>query len=69
MFLLLFLPSGSGHPLGSLVSFVTIDRQRRFPLERFSFRWWPPISEWCRHFPTSSLRLSWLLLAGDGAFP
>ena len=29
MFLLLCLPSGCGHPLGSLVSFVTIDRQRR----------------------------------------
>ena len=25
----LCLPSGCGHPLGSLVSFVTIDRQRR----------------------------------------
>ena len=33
--LLLCLPSGCGHPLGSLVSFVTIDRQRRFPLEEF----------------------------------
>ena len=33
MFLLLCLPSGCGHPLGSSVSFVTIDRQRRFPLE------------------------------------
>ena len=33
------LPSGCGHPLGSLVSFVTIDRQRRFPLEGFSFGW------------------------------
>ena len=33
MFLLLCLPSGCGHPLGSLVSFVTIDRERRFPLE------------------------------------
>ena len=61
MFLLLCLPSGCGHPLGSLVSFVTIDRQRRFPLEWFFF--------WCRSFPTSSLRLSWLLVAGDGAFP
>ena len=30
--------SGFGHPLGSLVSFVTIDRQRRFPLERVSLR-------------------------------
>ena len=39
MFLLLCLPSGCGHPLGSLVSFVTIDRQRRFPLEEFSFGW------------------------------
>ena len=35
MFILLCLPSGCGHPLGSLVSFVTIDRQRRFPLEEF----------------------------------
>ena len=35
MFLLLCLPSGCGHPLGSLVSFVTTDRQRRFPLEGF----------------------------------
>ena len=35
VFLLLCLPSGCGHPLGSLVSFVTIDRQRRFPLEVF----------------------------------
>ena len=35
MFLLLCLPSGCGHPLGSLVPFVTIDRQRRFPLEEF----------------------------------
>ena len=39
VFLLLCLPSGCGHPLGSLVSFVTIDRQRRFPLEEFSFAW------------------------------
>ena len=35
VFLLLCLPSGCGHPLGSLVSFVTIDRQQRFPLEVF----------------------------------
>ena len=35
MFILLCLPSGCGHPLGSLVSFVTIDRQRRFLLEEF----------------------------------
>ena len=35
VFLLLCLPSGCGHPLGSLVSSVTIDRQRRFPLEEF----------------------------------
>ena len=33
MLLLLCLPSGCGHPLGSIVSFVTIDRERRFPLE------------------------------------
>ena len=33
MFLLLCLPSGCGYPLGSLVSFVTFDRRRRFPLE------------------------------------
>ena len=37
VFLLLCLPSGCGHPLGSLVSFVTIDRQRRWPLEWFFF--------------------------------
>ena len=37
VFLLLCLPSGCGHPLGSLVSFVTIDRQRRLPLEVVSF--------------------------------
>ena len=37
LFLLLCLPSGCGHPLGSLVSFVTFDRQRRFPLEGFFF--------------------------------
>ena len=35
VFLLLCLPSGCGHPLGLLVSFVTIDRQRRLPLEGF----------------------------------
>ena len=39
VFLLLCLPSGCGHPLGSLVSFVTIDHQRRFPLEESSFVW------------------------------
>ena len=38
LFILLCLPSGCGHPFGSLVSFVTIDRQRRFPLEGF-FVW------------------------------
>ena len=32
---LLCLPSGCGHPLGSLVSFVTIDRQRRFTFGEF----------------------------------
>ena len=37
LFLLLCLPSGWGHPFRSLVSFVTIDRQRRFPLEGFFF--------------------------------
>ena len=37
VFLLLCLPSRCGHPLGSLVSFVTIDRQRRFPLEGVFF--------------------------------
>ena len=63
VFLLLCLPSGCGHPLGSLVSFVTIDRQRRFPLEKVS-----PISEWCRCFPTSSVGLSWILVAGVRAF-
>ena len=35
MFLLLCLPSGCGHPFGSLVSFVTFDRKRRWPLEGF----------------------------------
>ena len=43
MFLLLCLPSGCGHPLGSIVSFVTIDRERRFPLEVISFAMSPPI--------------------------
>ena len=37
VFFLLCLPSGCGHPLGSLVSSVTIDRQRSFPLEEFFF--------------------------------
>ena len=37
VFLLLCLPSGCGHPLESLVSSVTIDRQRRFPWEEFFF--------------------------------
>ena len=37
VFLLLCLPSGCGHPLGSIVSFVTIDRERRFQLEVVSF--------------------------------
>ena len=37
VFLLLCLPSGCGHPLGSLVSSVTIDRQRRYPLEEFFY--------------------------------
>ena len=37
LFLLLCLPLGWGHPFGSLVSFVTIDRQQRFPLEWFFF--------------------------------
>ena len=37
LFLLLCLPLGCGHPLGSLVSLVTIDCQRRFPLEGFFF--------------------------------
>ena len=68
VFLLLGLPSGCGHPLGSLVSFVTIDRQRRCPLEVVSFAIPPPILEWCRRFPTSSVGLSWLLVAGDRAF-
>ena len=61
MFLLLCLPSGWGHPLGSIVSFVTIDRQRRFPLEVVPFRSGG-------RFPTSSVGLSWLLVAGDRAF-
>ena len=38
VFLLLCLPLGCGHPSGSIVSFVTIDRQRRFPLEVVSLR-------------------------------
>ena len=33
VFFLLCLPSGCGHPFGSLVSFVTFDRNRRWPLE------------------------------------
>ena len=37
LFILLCLPSGCGHPFESLVFFVTIDRQRRFPLEGFFF--------------------------------
>ena len=37
VFLLLCLPSGCGHPLGSIVSFVTTDRKRRFPLEVVSY--------------------------------
>ena len=43
MFLLLCLPSGCGHPSGSIVSLVAIDRERRFPLEVVSFTMWPPI--------------------------
>ena len=35
MFLLLCLPSGCGHLLGSLVSFVTFDCKQRWPLEGF----------------------------------
>ena len=38
-FLLLCLLSGCGHPLGSLVSSVTIDRRWKFPVEEFSFVW------------------------------
>ena len=68
-FLLLCLPSGCGHPFGSLVSFVTIDRQRRFPLEGFFFWVVASHSEWCRSFSTSSLSLSWLLVAGACVFP
>ena len=37
MFLLLCLPSGCGHSFESLVSFVTFDRIRRWPLEEFFF--------------------------------
>ena len=37
LFILLCLPLGCGHPFRSLVFFVTIDRQRRFPLEGFFF--------------------------------
>ena len=69
MFLLLCLPSGCGHPFGSLVSFVTFDRKRRWPLEWvFSFVWKTPVSECGRSFPTSSVILSWLLVAGVSAF-
>ena len=69
MFLLLCLPSGCGHPFGSLVSFVTFDRNRRWPLEwGFSFVWTTPVYVWGRSFPTSSVTLSWLLLAGVSAF-
>ena len=38
VFLLLCLPSGCGHPLGSIVSFVTIDRQRGFHWRWFLLR-------------------------------
>ena len=69
MFLLLCLPSGCGHPLGSLVFFVTFDRNRRWPLEwGFSFVWTTPVYVWGRSFPTSSVTLSWLLVAGVSAF-
>ena len=69
MFLLLCLPSGCGHPFGSLVSFVTFDRNRRWPLEwGFSFVWTTPVYVWGRSFPTSSVTLSWLLVAGVSAF-
>ena len=68
MFLLLCLPSGCGHPFGSIVSFVTIDCERRFPLEVVSCTMSPPISGVCRRFPTSSVGLSGLLVAGDHAF-
>ena len=68
MFLLLCLPSQCGHPLGSLVLFVTIDHKRRFPLEVVSCTISPPIWGLCRRFPTSSVGLSWLLVAGDHAF-
>ena len=43
VFLFLCLPSGCGHPLGSIVFFVTIDRERRFPLEMVSCTVSPPI--------------------------
>ena len=69
LFILLCLPSGCGHPFGSLVFFVTIDHQRRFPLKGFSFWVVASLSVWCRSFPTSSLSLSGLLVAGTGAFP
>ena len=68
MFLLLCLPSGCGHPFGSIVSFVTIDRERRFPLEVVSCARSPPIYGLYRRFPTSSVGLSGLLVAGDHAF-
>ena len=69
MFLLLCLPSGFGHPFGSIVSFVTIDRERRFPLEVVSCTMSPPNYGLCRRFPTSSVGLSGLLVAGDHALP
>ena len=68
MFILLCLPSGCGHPFGSIVSFVTIDRERRFPLEVVSCTMSPPISGLCSRFPMSSVGLSGLLVAGDHAF-
>ena len=43
VFILLCLPSGCGHPFGSIVSFVTINRERRFPLEVVSCTMSPPI--------------------------
>ena len=43
MFLLLCLPSGCGRPFGSMVSFVAIDRERRFPLEVVSCAMSPPV--------------------------
>ena len=68
MFLLLCLPSGCGHPLGSLVSFVTMIANEGFHWRSFLLGGSLPF----RSGVVVSLRpicLSWLLVAGDSAFP